>query len=194
MNPPSDKPPSGPQKLDGRYIFFAYAAVAAAIVVAVVLTIVIDAPALVVATGFTSFSVIYIVAQAIERLLQPISELVGKPEEVEKAKQNLVAAIKAPGVDPAEAKQKLDYRKLERATYFWAAASVGALLVCGVLGLGLIQSVVEFGGNKPPGWFEAVDVVITGLAVGAGTKPLHDLISSIQKKKEDASAAGAGAI
>jgi hypothetical protein len=196
--PPVLPPPSGPQELDRGYIYLAYGAVFAAIVIAVVLTILIDGPALVIATGFTSFAVIYIVAQAIERFLQPISELVGKPEQVENAKANLDekkslvettsgADEDAAKVEAEEAKKKVDYRQLERATYFWAAASVISLLVCGVLGLGLIQSVAEFAANKqPPGWFEAIDVVITGLAIGAGTKPLHDLISAVQKAKEKA--------
>jgi hypothetical protein len=28
-----------------------------------------------------------------------------------------------------------------------------------------------------------MDIAVTGLAVGAGTKPLHDLISKIEKSK-----------
>jgi hypothetical protein len=32
---------------------------------------------------------------------------------------------------------------------------------------------------------EEVDLVLSGLAVGSGTKPLHDLISNLQKAKED---------
>lgn len=185
-------PTKDPSKLDTGYIRNAYIAIGIAIVIAVVLTIVIHAPALVTATGFTSFSVIYIVAQAIERFLQPISELVGKPEEVKEAKKALKVAIEAPDVDPADAKQIAEYRKLERATYFWAAASCISLIVCSILGLGLLQTVVDFSNQKVPGWFEAFDVVITGLAIGAGTKPLHDLIDSIQKSKEGKETAVAG--
>ena len=185
-------PSAGSNELDTAYIFRAYGVVGIAIVVAVILTIVIHAPALVTATGFTSFSVIYIVAQAIERFLQPISELVGKPEETKAAQKALVAAVVAPGPVPTDTKETAEYRKLERATYFWAAASCISLIVCAVLGLGLLQTVVEFSNKNVPGWFEALDVVITGLAIGAGTKPLHDLITSIQKTKEGKAAAAGG--
>jgi hypothetical protein len=191
-NPPGNPaPPAGGPELDTHYILWAYIAVGIAIVVAVILTVLIHAPALVTATGFTSFSVIYIVAQAIERFLQPISELVGKPDETKAAQKALVAAVEAPGAVPAVTKDTADYRKLERATYFWAAASCISLIVCAFLGLGLLQTVVEFSNKTVPGWFEAFDVVITGLAIGAGTKPLHDLIDSIQKSKE-AKAVGVG--
>lgn len=39
---------------------------------------------------------------------------------------------------------------------------------------------IGFEGTPAP-----VDIVISGLAVGSGTKPLHDLISSLQKAKEE---------
>jgi hypothetical protein len=190
---PDTPPPQDPAELDIRYIVCSYLAVVVAAGVAVFMTVEIDTPAIVVATGFTSFAVIYIVAQAIERFLQPISEIWGKPEEVEEAKQDSDAkrSLLAEAPDDvaakaaaANAKKKSDYLKLERATYFWAVASVISLLVCGALGLGLIQSVAAFNGGEVPGWFQAMDVVITGLAIGAGTKPLHDLISAIQKTKE----------
>jgi hypothetical protein len=34
-------------------------------------------------------------------------------------------------------------------------------------------------------WRHALDVVLTGVAIGAGTKPLHDLITRIEKAKEN---------
>ena len=36
-----------------------------------------------------------------------------------------------------------------------------------------------------PGMPAQVDMLVTGLAIGSGTKPLHDLISSLQKSKEN---------
>jgi hypothetical protein len=174
----------GPAGSDRSYIKGAYFVVAGAIVVAVILTILIHAPAIVVGEGFAPFAVIYIVAQAIERLLQPISESKGKAEEVKVVKTNLKAAKESgETTKEAEEEKRLAYRENERAVFFWAAATTIALLVCGVLGLGLIESVAEINGGKVPGWFEALDVVVTGLAIGAGTKPLHDLIGVIQNTK-----------
>jgi hypothetical protein len=175
---------AGSNGIEKNYILGAYAAVGVTIVIAVLLTILIHAPALVTATGFTSFAVIYVVAQAIERFLQPMSEWAGQATKVENAETNLTLTRATSAGNEKEAEKKLASRKFERATFFWAAASCLALLVCSVLGLGLLQTVVEFSNKNVPGWFEAFDVVITGLAVGAGTKPLHDLISLIQKSKE----------
>jgi hypothetical protein len=170
-DPPISPPPTSPEP-DQGYVLRAYVFVAGAIIAAVILTILIHAPAIVVAEGFAPFAVIYIVAQAIERLLQPLSEFVGKADDVKEAKKN-------------EETERLKLLETERAVYFWALATCIALFVCGVLGLGLIQSVAEVGGGTVPGWFEALDVVITGLAVGAGTKPLHDLITVIQNTKKN---------
>jgi hypothetical protein len=193
LNPQSDPAPA---ELHGSYIVWSYIAIVIAAAVAAFMAIEIEAPTIVVATGFTSFAVIYIVAQAIERFLQPISEIWGKPEQVEEAKQTVAAkkslvelaaqgdATQKAEKEEAVAQKELDYRKLERATFFWAIASVLALLVCGALGLGLLQSVSQVDGGNVKPWFQAFDVIVTGLAIGAGTKPLHDLISAIQKAKE----------
>ena len=175
---------AGAAKVERDYILGAYAAVGVAVVISVLLTILIHAPALVTATGFTSFAVIYVVAQAIERLLQPMSEWAGQTEKIESAEKTVALVQSSSDEAKAEAEKKLASRKFERATFFWAAASCLALVVCGVLGLGLLQTVVEFSNKDVPGWFEALDVVVTGLAIGAGTKPLHDLITLIQKTKE----------
>ncbi len=70
-----------------------------------------------------------------------------------------------------------------------------SLLICGVLGLGLLEAVatVEPADSAWKDVFSAVDVLVTGLAVGAGTKPLHDLISRIEKSKNNADPATAAA-
>src|ERR1700722_4531565 len=50
------------------------------------------------------------------------------------------------------------------------------LVLAGSFGFFLLQSVASDHVNR------ALDLVVTGLAIGAGTKPLHDLITSIQSK------------
>jgi hypothetical protein len=79
----------------------------------------------------------------------------------------------------------------------WAIASTLAMVLCASVGIFLLRSVetpsstaaaavakATSGSTGGPGptslpnrW---VDLVVTGLVVGAGTKPLHDLISNIQ--------------
>jgi hypothetical protein len=59
----------------------------------------------------------------------------------------------------------------------WGLASGLGCLACAVLGVGLLTAVMRAGSSTPP---PALDVLVSGLVVGAGTKPLHDLISNIQ--------------
>lgn len=202
-----------PRKADGSpspgLVLFAYVLVAVAAFVAVKWAeeseVVIKA-----AQGFASFAVIYIVAQAVERLVQPFTYFLGKAEDKKEAEKGLSGAEKEhvralieekPEAAVAAADEKAEKEKIlegiqaSRALLFWALATVISLLVCGRLGLGLIQSVAEVTGGEDgvPNWFRNWDVVITGLAIGAGTKPLHDLISFVQGKKEEAGGSGAGA-
>ena len=60
----------------------------------------------------------------------------------------------------------------------WGIASAAGMLACGAFGIRLLNA-IGFQG-VPAFW----DIAITGLAVGSGTKPLHDLISTLQKTKD----------
>jgi hypothetical protein len=153
-----------------------------------------------VSEGFASFAVIYIVAQAIERLIQPFTGFLVKAKEKTEVRNDLATsantlrALQIRNMAPTgeasaeEAKEavskerELEQIQADRAMMFWAAATGLALLVCGALELGLIESVADVSGAGD--WFRCMDVVITGIAVGSGTKPLHDLISFIQNKKQ----------
>lgn len=68
--------------------------------------------------------------------------------------------------------------KANRAVLISALAFVLAVLLCENLGLYLLQAVgaTDVSGN--------LDVIITALAIGGGSKPLHDFIKSIEKAKE----------
>lgn len=103
------------------------------------------------APGVSAFALFYILAQAIERTLEPASDL------------NLF------GTDE------------QKPVRLWAAACFLAMLGCGALGIFLLHA-VGVSSVSP-----AIDIGITGLAVGSGTKPLHDLISNIQKSSAAAS-------
>ncbi len=96
----------------------------------------------------------------------------------------------------------------------WAAASVVAMVVCACLGLFLFRTVEaphptptsaasvpvqpatdRKTGAKDPN--RPMDLLLTGLIVGAGTKPLHDLVSQIQTTKnntKDPTATGTNSI
>ena len=166
------------------------AGVAAAIDAKVDITVRID-------EEFAVFAVLYIIAQAVERLVEPLMGVI-KPsdqekEEVKAARVQTQLAIASAGTvadaaaKESEKQKQFDAVQQERAVIAWALASVFSLLICGALGLGLIESVATIdaeGGDKA--LFSRIDVIVTGLAVGAGTKPLHDLIARLEKAKEKA--------
>jgi hypothetical protein len=73
----------------------------------------------------------------------------------------------------------------------WATASVLAMLVCAAAGVFLLHSVetpaspakttaASSASSPANGPNRVLDLLVTGLVVGAGTKPLHDLITQIQ--------------
>lgn len=187
-----------------------YFLVAFAAALAVASNAILDLTVTVRGDDFILFAVIYIVAQATERLVEPLmgwsavapqTETLKKKVGEEKTKLAAASAAAASGSGPdnsaaPEAQETLSKAQKERAQRGWALASVFALIICGLLGLGLIESVSTV---KPEsGWkyavFSAVDIVVTGLAVGAGTKPLHDLITRIEKSKEKADPATDSAV
>jgi hypothetical protein len=84
-----------------------------------------------------------------------------------------------------EAAAKLAKRQSERALVFFAIASVISLALCAVLGLGIIAAMTD---EPPVEYLRAIDIAITGIVIGAGTKPLHDLISRVEKAKDKAAA------
>ncbi len=191
-----------PVKPDTSYIVGAYVSVFVAAVVAILLASKNDVT-IGVSEGFAPFAVIYLVAQAIERGLQPFTYLLGKSEEKSQVKEQLrnaksarsLALVRNEADSAASAtaaslakQKKLDVILADRAVLFWAIATVVSLLICGLLELGLIQSIAQVTGKSGdvPNWFQYADVVITGVAIGSGTKPLHDFIAFIQNAKQKA--------
>lgn len=178
--------------------------------IAVILDAVSDITVTIKGDDFILLAIFYVVAQATERLVEPLllqnkvaPQTADLKADVSAAKTDL--AIKSQGGDmeaanAAAAKVKEEEKELtdaqkQRAVIGWALASSFALVVCGLLGLGLIGSVATVTADGAWGAvFSRVDVVVTGLAVGAGTKPLHDLISRIEKSKEKADPATDAAV
>jgi hypothetical protein len=168
--------------------------------------------------GFSAFAPLYILAQGIERLIEPFSNLLGRTKEDgdKKTKKEAVeerntsfaelvaagvsggltsaptasggapaastggdsgASTPSPADTVAKAQAVLDRIRRNTAVLAWGIASALAMLACGAFGIRLLYAI---GFDVPPGW----DIALTGLAIGSGTKPLHDLISNVQKSKE----------
>jgi hypothetical protein len=174
--------------------------------------------------GVSIFGALYVVTQALERLLEPLASLYGQtapPADADMKDGASVgagelkgtpplgwiskslatrmrndalkeAAAKAGSSDAAERgaaetaadraatwQQLIDQVSSNRAT-LWAVASGIGMVISGGTGLLLLHA-IDKGKWDVPRWF---DVLATGLVIGGGTKPLHDLISNIQASKE----------
>jgi len=161
-----------------------------------------EQPALV--DGLVLFAVFYVAAQAIERLLEPFSNLLMTSEKktadaeegVKEAKiaignaQEAEAGGGVPETVAANVETTLDNaamamavaaaRDRHRAILFWVLATVVGIAVSAGMKLYLLQ---RAGIPNTSRWWE---ILATGLIIGAGTKPLHDLIEFISAKKESA--------
>jgi hypothetical protein len=160
------------------------------------------------------FATFYVAAQAIERLLEPLSNVLVSKDGAESAsaskvdsagkkanelaeaasdatpnlalvntaKQAVESSLKA----VATAKNHLDLISQARTTLFWALATIAGMAVSASLKLYFL---IMVGIGPGPRWME---VLATGLIIGAGTKPLHDLITTISNKKDLAAGAKTG--
>lgn len=150
-------------------------------------------PAFTPASGISVFAVMYIVAQVIERLQEPFVPWVGRSGTVDKptAKatrdEKVAKAIENPGdpakaIEAAKAQRVVDQIRANLTLLLWGSSAALAMVASGYFGLYLLKGV---GVNGSSLW---LDIIVTGLAIGGGTKPLHDLIGNIsasKKAKED---------
>jgi hypothetical protein len=139
-------------------------------------------PTVTVVAGVSTFAPLYIFSQSIERVLEPFSTMLGraggasKPGAVKARDQAVVEG------DPAEAakwQRIVDQIRRNTAVITWGVASLLGMLASGAFGILLLQMV---GFEDVPAFW---DIAVTGIAIGSGTKPLHDLISNLQKAKEN---------
>ena len=114
---------------------------------------------------WSAWTGLFILALAIERALEPFSRKLG------------------PDTDKAKAREDQDAIEMCRrltAIVTWGVATGLAFLLCTKLNITLMQAVRANDSGQPPFW---ADLLVTGLVVGAGTKPLHDLVSNIERVK-----------
>src|SRR5215471_13396355 len=150
--------------------------------------------------GIGIFALFYIIAQVIERVQEPLVPYLGRAKdpgeqekEGEKAKlknqlqakaelQNAyVAEVELPMHENkriiANKERCVDQIRANLTVLVFGTSALLAMIISGYMKAGLLRTVGESG---IPAW---VDIAVTGLIVGAGTKPLHDLISNISTSK-----------
>ena len=144
-------------------------------------------------TDFSAFALLYIAAQATERLLEPFASFVMTTREMKGDMEvALAGAMNAPEdhaawAHAAEMKERLEQRQRVRTYVMWSAATVIGMLASASIGVYLVAAVAADRGPAVP-----IDILVTGLVVGGGTKPLHDLIARIERAKQRATEPGAG--
>lgn len=174
------------------------------------------------AEGFAALAVLYVCAQAIERLVEPIvswdpfnweTKREELKKEVAEKDAKLTALVEATSEEPqtadkaadaaaekSEASTSLAGEEKKRGLIAWAMAGVFAFLLAGVFELRLIEAIgdITVDGDTCAVLADAdgfvgrcaniarIDLIVTALAIAGGTKPLHDLISRLEKAKSNA--------
>jgi hypothetical protein len=151
-------------------------------------------------TGVGIFAVFFVAAQAIERLLEPVADMLqgdtasAVATTSKEANEAVTAAASAPDPDKATAATTANDKMhalanatalnskatAERKVVFWAVACVVGIVGAAALHLFLFATIGFT--SAPP----ALDVFATGLVVGAGTKPLHDLTTLLSAQASSA--------
>lgn len=142
--------------------------------------------------GYSGFTAIFVLTLALERLLNPFTSYLGDDVDAAKAdvaKKKAAASATTAGPDKTaasealpKASETLDKARQSTALVTWGVASALGFLMAAGLNVLLLSSVTA--GGQPPKW---LDLLVTGLVLGAGTKPVHDLVSRIETAKEQAS-------
>jgi hypothetical protein len=120
--------------------------------------------------NFALFTGFYVAAQIIERLLEIVSPY--------------LPPWTPPGADDAT---KAAHAKADRAAVLLGVATLAGVIASFGFGLYFLTAIgigvdTLKDGTVVTHFPRMVDALATGLIIGAGTKPLHDLISNIQNK------------
>jgi hypothetical protein len=134
----------------------------------------------------SAYAGIVVFAGAVERILEPFSNwLPGSRARNEYESAVAAFANGHPAMslkEVATAKAKLDRAMSNRTVLLWGLATAVAAAVSAAGGFYLLHMIAAQNWvSHIPTW---VDALVTGLVVGTGTKPLHDLITKAQSSKE----------
>ena len=119
---------------------------------------------------------LFILALAIERALEPFSRKLG-PDTTRAKEERDAPQRKA---SAAQDQNAVEMCRRLTGVVTWGAATGLSFLLCAKLNITLMEAVAANGSAPPPFW---ADLLVTGLVVGAGTKPLHDLVANIERGK-----------
>jgi hypothetical protein len=137
-----------------------------------------------VASNLSAFAALFVAAAAIERLLEPFTRFFGQVESAKSKRDSAVVAMADTGdaQDAASQQAALNQARANRSVMVWALATGVSMVFSAACGFYLLHSIAAPGGSPNA----ALDILLTGLVIGSGTKPLHDLVSRVQSAKEKA--------
>jgi hypothetical protein len=137
----------------------------------------------------SAYAGLAVFSAAVERFLEPFAQWLpgGRKAKAQLEKVTAALANRHPVVtltDVADARARLDRALASRTVFMWGLATAVATVVAAAGGFYLLHMIAG------PSWAGAipnwVDALVTGLVVGTGTKPLHDLITKVQSQKNAA--------
>lgn len=134
-------------------------------------------PPYTIASGFSVFAVLFVLALAIERMIQPFAAQLGPDTQAAKAERD------TPDISPDArfaAQNAVDESRDQTAIVTWGLASGLGFLVSSALNVTVLGAILAVGQSQP--WYPA-DLMLTGFVIGAGTKPLNDLVTRLQNKQ-----------
>jgi len=133
--------------------------------------------------SWSTFGALFVFAAAVERVLEPFSRWMpgrAEQERYEKAVADMENGI--PGATNAAAHYKaaVDSARASRGVIMWGLATAIATVLSAGGGFYILRAL-----SANPNWSGVavwVDALVTGLVVGSGTKPLHDVITKVQRQ------------
>jgi hypothetical protein len=136
-----------------------------------------------IADTMSAFGALFVFAAAVERVLEPFARFMsgrGAQESFEKALADMENGIPGATNAAAQFKASVESARASRAILMWGLATFIATLFSAGAGFYLLRML-----SANPTWDGVstwVDALVTGLVVGSGTKPLHDLITKWQQR------------
>jgi hypothetical protein len=128
------------------------------------------------------FLALIVFAAAVERLIEPFTHWVpGGSASARLAEAEVAAARPQAGEGSrrrlVEARARAARARANRSVVLWGVAAAVAALLSTTCGFYVLHALASPSWNGVPVW---ADALVTGILVGSGTKPVHDLLSRAQ--------------
>lgn len=135
----------------------------------------------------TMFGGLLAFAAAVERIIEPLSRLVpGRSATAHLESARAQAANRGAGIRQKDleavalAEAEAARARANRAMLLWGLATAIATVFSTLCGFYLLHGIAGAAWDGIPVW---ADALVTGLCVGSGSKPLHDVITRVQSSK-----------